>query len=111
MARTIAGPVVFFVAVLVIVGIPAGLVGYFELASLTKIGSGVAMFIAGFLIGYVRIWFVEDNVRNLMAAVFLIGFITYFTPLTPVVGAVIYAVAYFLGKRTQRSETQIPYKI
>lgn len=111
MARTIAGPVVFFLAVLVIVGIPAGLVGYFQLASLTKIGSGIAMFIAGFLIGYVRTWFVEDNVRNLVAALLLIGFITYFTPLRPVVGAIVYAVAYVIGKRTQRSETQVPYKI
>ncbi|MCJ7429453.1 MAG: hypothetical protein MUP66_03620 [Candidatus Nanohaloarchaeota archaeon QJJ-5] len=111
MARTIAGPVLFFLVVLIIIGIPAGLVGYFELASLSTAGSGVAMFLIGFIIGYVRRWFVEDNIRNIVAAVTLIAFVSYFTPLRPVIAAILYAVAYFLGKRAQHSETKIPYKI
>lgn len=111
MPRPIGGPVVFFIIVFAIVAIPASLIGYFELASFSMAGSAVAMFLIGFIIGYVRRWFAEDNVRNLLFAGASIGFITYFTPLRPLPAVLIYAVAYLIGKRTQRSKAKAPYKI
>lgn len=103
MARAVAGGFVFFVALAVIVGLPATAGGFLGLSGISLPAAIIFTFLLGFLVGTVKKKFLEDNVTTSIISAGLIGFSAYFTDLGFLQAALVFVIAYVAGRKLSDS--------
>jgi len=98
MARAVAGGFIFFLALVVIAGVPATIGGFLGLTGLGLPAAIIFTFLLGFLVGTVKKQFLEDNVTTSIISLALIGFTTFFTQLVSWQSFLVFLVAYIAGR-------------